>query len=149
MRARLFGRRAAAAAVATAALSVPVALRAQDAQRSDEDTCLRFAFGAWTPPLDWSAAGHHSTPDSVHVGEAAPGRGWAAAMPSSGTDTVLVLFPSFWPVGVSLAFDPRAVAAGDTVSGKATAFVADARKPSPVSRTRVWRVPCRARSGSQ
>lgn len=126
-------------------LSKPASLLAQDSSRREEDTCLRFAFGTWTPALDWTRAGHHSAPDSFHVGEAAEGRGWAAAVPSVGADTVLVLFPAFWPVGVSLAFDPRRVAAGDTVVGKATAMVADARKPPPVSRARVWRVPCIAR----
>ena len=34
-----------------------------DAQSTDAPStrCWRFAFGAWTPPLDWERAGHHGS----------------------------------------------------------------------------------------
>jgi len=125
---------------------MPRALAAQDASpAADTPTCLRFTFGAWTPALDWKLAGHRGAADSTHVGHTPEGRGWAAPASGQNADTVLVLFPGFWPAGVSLTFDPRALSAADTVIGKATALVADANKPSPVSRARVWRVPCTAR----
>ncbi len=120
-------------------------VQAQEVPRDETPTCLRFTFGAWTPALDWQTAGHRGALDSLHVDRTPEGRGWAAPSAARATDTVLVLFPSFWPAGVSLEFDPRALSASDTVVGKATALVADARKASPISRARVWRVPCAVR----
>lgn len=132
--------------MAVAAVIVTLPLRAQEAvARDDVPTCLRFTFGPWTPALDWKTAGHRGAPDSSHVGRTPEGRGWAAPSAANATDTVLVLFPAFWPAGVLLEFDPRALTASDTVTGKATALVADAHRPSPVSRARVWRVACAVR----
>lgn len=139
-------RRTRARTAVCAALSVLGAATAegQNADR-EPDTCLRFTFGTWTPALDWKSAGHYGTPERVAVETTAEGRAFAAPVQAFGADTVLLLYPSFWPVGVALAFDPRGLAVGDTVVGKATALVADARTPSPVSKARVWRVPCGAR----
>ena len=61
---------------------------------------------------------------------------------SAGSDTVLVLYPAFWPAGVAVSLGARELAAGDTVLGRATALVADAHKASPVAKVRAWRVPC-------
>lgn len=141
-----FGKsRARIAACAGLFVLTAATAQAQDASR-DNDTCLRFTFGAWTPALDWKSAGHYGTPERVAVERTAEGRAYAAPVQAFGADTVLLLYPSFWPVGVALAFDPRGLAVGDTVIGKATALVADARTPSPVSKARVWRVPCAARA---
>lgn len=138
---------------ATIALSALVALfsapavYAQGADRvpsAEPDTsavCLGFAFGSWTPPLDWHAARQQGSMDSSFVGHAAGGRG--VAMGDEVTaDSTLMLFPGWWPVGVSVALPTRAPARGDTVSGIATALVADGRVHNPTAKVRAWRVPC-------
>jgi hypothetical protein len=53
-----------------------------------------------------------------------------------------MLFPAWWPVGVEVALGTRSPALGDTVSGRATALVADGRREAPTSRVRAWQVPC-------
>jgi hypothetical protein len=108
--------------------------------------CLRFQFGPWSPPLDWRDAGHPSSPDSVRVERASGGQSWATGMPSgqqiAASDTLLFLYPPFWPAGVSIVLDRRAFVGRDTIFAKATAFVADGNRPSPSSRATLWRVPC-------
>ena len=131
--------------MAVGALSVwPFLVQAQAA--SAPPSCLRFRFGAWTPGLDWTAAGHPGTIDSFRVARAAQGQAWAAGVPptpkTAAGDTVLMLYPSFWPVGVMVTFDPRALVSADTVKGLAHAFVADGRKQNPTSVATLWKVPC-------
>ena len=111
------------------------------APRDTSAVCLGFAFGRWTPPLDWHAAKHQGVMDSSAVGHAPGGRGWAAGdgeMP----DSTLMLYPGWWPVGVTVALPTRSPAAGDTVTGIATALVADGRVRNPTAKVRAWRVPC-------
>lgn len=109
-------------------------------------TCFGFRFGAWTPPLDWRAAGHASRDSTPAVAMAPAGREWAATVRSgSAGDSVLMLFPEWWPAGVKIEV-PR-TEKGDTVIARATALVARAGVPTPVSRVRAWRVRCDA-SGS-
>lgn len=125
------------------------AARAQDANPAAVDTsavCLGFAFGKWSPPLDWHAARHPGTPDSSWVGHAPGGRGWASD--PTATDSTLMLYPGWWPVGVSVALPTRAPARGDTVTGTAIALVADGRVKNPTARVRAWRVPCGAAAHS-
>ena len=119
--------------------------RAQGAAGSDtrEPVCLGFSFGPWNPPLRWKDAGHETAVDTALVPRAPQGRGWAATGTASG-DTTLVLFPPWWPVGVVVDLPTARLAAGDTVTGRASALVADGRRKAPVSRVRAWRVPCRA-----
>lgn len=155
---RMFRRCASNTPLATlvfATLTLATATRALHAQRADSaqhsapsnaprDTaavCLGFAFGRWTPPLDWHAARHTGAMDSSGVGHAPGGRGWAAGdgeMP----DSTLMLYPGWWPVGVTVALPTRSPARGDTVSGIATALVADGRVRNPTAKVRAWRVPC-------
>lgn len=128
------------------------ALRAQDtgdrdAARDTSAVCLGFAFGSWTPALDWHAAKHVGTMDSSWVGHAPGGRGWAAGDDAS-TDSTLMLYPGWWPVGVAVALPTRSPARGDTVNGIATALVADGRVRNPTARVRAWRVPCGQPNGS-
>ena len=127
---------------ALAALFVTSAVgRAQDAAgRATEPVCLGFAFGAFSPKLDWAKAGH--APIRAGSTEQAPdGRDWASdqALPN---DSSLYLFPAWWPVGVWVELATRAPAPGDTVSGRATALVARGNITPPVARVRAWRVPC-------
>jgi hypothetical protein len=124
-----------------AALLAALPLSAQQASGAgDPPACYGFAFGAWSPGLDWKAAGHAGTVGE-HVAPLAPqNREWA--MNDRGRDSLLVLFPAWWPAGVSVVFDhpPRIV--GDTVVGRAIAFVADGRLRAPTARARGWVVPC-------
>ena len=56
-------------------------------------------------------------------------------------DSLLILFPPWWPVGVGVWLE-RSAAPGDTVRGVARAFVADAQVSVPTSTVRAWRAPC-------
>ena len=124
-----------------AALSPPSIARAQGGGRgATESVCLGFAFGAFTPKLDWEKAGH--APIRGGSAQRAPdGRDWASdqALPN---DSSLYLFPAWWPVGIWVELSTRAPAPGDTVSGRATALVARGDVVPPVARVRAWRVPC-------
>ena len=133
-----------AAIAAVVALVLPNAARAQDstvAPRADESVCLGFAFGAWTPKLDWKAAGHAPITKRFEEDQTPEGRDWAA--PSVAGDTALMLFPRWWPAGVAVALPTRTPAVGDTIVGRATALVPGPNMDAPVSRVRAWRVPCR------
>jgi hypothetical protein len=130
------------AATVLGALAAPQAIaRAQDAGgRAVEPVCLGFAFGAFTPKLDWERAGHAPI-RAGSVQRAPDGRDWASdqALPN---DSSLYLFPAWWPVGVWVELSSRAPAPGDTVNGRATALVARGNITPPVARVRAWRVPC-------
>jgi hypothetical protein len=131
------------------AAAAPMALARAQGADADVDTsavCLGFAFGKWSPPLDWLAARHQGALDSSWVGHAPGGRGWASD-PTT-TDSTLMLYPGWWPVGVSVALPTRAPARGDTVTGTAIALVADGRVENPTARVRAWRVPCGAAAHS-
>jgi hypothetical protein len=52
---------------------------------------------------------------------------------------VLVLFPSWWPAGVTIEWRETR---GDTLFGIARALVADGRIPNPVSTVQATRLPC-------
>ncbi len=134
-----------AIATVVLALATPSSAGAQDAPSRgghDAPVCLGFSFGPWTPPLDWRGAGHGVAVDSARVLRAPDGRDWASPGLGSGSDTTLMLFPAWWPVGVEVALRTRGPAPGDTVSGRATALVADGRREAPRSLVRAWQVPC-------
>ncbi|HEX3158110.1 MAG TPA: hypothetical protein VHQ45_06310 [Gemmatimonadaceae bacterium] len=119
---------------------------AQDTERSPaaappERYCFGFAFGAWTPPLDARRAGHTALPPGAGTPATPEGRDWAA----SGMGASLVLFPSWWPAGVSVHFPHGAPTPGDTVQGEAHAFVANGRVDVPSAPVRAWVVPCARR----
>lgn len=105
------------------------------------DECLRFIFGPWTPPLDAKAAGHPTFPPAESLPQAPGGRGWAVSDSTTG-DAQLLLYPSFWPAGVSVRFPRAPRAPHDTVRGTATALVADGRVRSPEAGVMAWLVPC-------
>ena len=127
-----------------AALLIGATARAQ--APSDSATCLGFAFGPWTPKLDWRAAGHGVLPDSMKVGQAPSGRGWAQDL-KEGRDSLLLLFPVWWPAGVRVDLPNRTPALGDTIYGKAVAFIAYGDRPPPTSTVRAWAVPCGRKRG--
>ena len=115
---------------------------ARSDQRPDEESvCLGFAFGAFTPKLDWEKAGHAPVRDSSTLQHAPAGRDWAADV-AARQDSLLYLFPAWWPVGVLVELPNRRPAYGDTVSGRATALVSRGDLVPPVAKVRAWRVPC-------
>jgi hypothetical protein len=110
------------------------------ARTPDEPVCLGFSFGTWKPALDWRAAGHGAFPDSTNLQHAPDGRDWAADLDEP--DSSMVLYPAWWPVGVSVRLPTRSPAFGDTVSGIAIAYRAVADSASPKASVRAWRVRC-------
>ena len=125
-------------------LSTLSTLSAQADPRPNE--CWGFAFGAWSPRLDWAAAGHaayatRAAPPAPEVSttDGAP-RHDAASFERTG-EPALILYPTWWPVGVGITLE-RQPMGSDTVSGVAHAFVADGRRTPPESRIRAWRKSC-------
>jgi hypothetical protein len=124
------------------------AARAQAAVSAAEAaTCYGFSFGLWTPPLDWHASGHEGTRESIAVSLASGGRAWADELTNPDANGTMLLFPSWWPVGVSVALPAGALAAGDTVDGRATALVGNGYATPSRAAVRAWLVPCGASRG--
>ena len=127
-------------------LAAPTGAHAQQPQRSDEPpVCLGFSFGAWTPALDWKAAGHRTQINPATHQRADDGRDWATTQAVQDENTIMLL-PSWWPAGVSVTLPNRSPALGDTVVGSAFAFVADGRRKAPTAKVWAWRVPCSSRA---
>ena len=113
------------------------------AQRdTSASVCLGFAFGPWTPALDWRRAGHGAAPDTSRLARAAENRDWAATGVVAAEDSALFLYPRWWPAGVMVTLPTRTPAPGDTVTGQARALVADGRQANPTSKVRAWAVKC-------
>jgi hypothetical protein len=129
------------AAVLVAALTLLV-LPARARAQSTAPACLGFAFGAWTPALDWRAAGHGERPDTSRLQHAPTGRDWAVNGLATESDSVMLLLPAWWPAGVVVTLPTREPAPGDTVVGRAVALVANGRRTPPSARVRAWRVLC-------
>jgi hypothetical protein len=121
----------------------PMILVAQ--QKNEAPVCLGFAFGTWTPALDWRAAGHVTPLDTRTNQGTADGRDWATTQAVQNEHTIILL-PFWWPAGVSVKLPNRSPAIGDTVVGSAFAFVGDGRRTTPVSQVRAWRVACTPRA---
>ena len=113
--------------------------------------CWRFAFGAWTPPLDWERAGHRGSTgemsdrvqrirDSVFAKDTNAVRSSAMLWERTSKGWSLVLFPSWWPVGVRVDFD-SVLTSGHEMTGEAVALVADAGQESSRARARAVRCP--------
>ena len=129
--------------ILTAALATSAAGQTPDPRPNE---CWGFVFGTWSPALDWAAAGHadyarRGPPPAPEASttDGAP-RHDAASFERSG-GPALVLYPTWWPVGVGITLE-RQPAEGDTVRGVATAFVADGRRTPPESSILAWRKPC-------
>lgn len=120
-------------------------------QDAPSSKCWRFAFGAWTPPLDWERSGHRGNAtemsdgmkrirDSVFAKDTNAVRNNAMIWEQTRRGWTVVLFPEWWPVGVSVEFD-SVLAGGSEMTGQATAFVADARQENSRARARAVRCP--------
>ena len=109
---------------------------------SEPPVCLGFSFGTWTPGLNWKGAGHGEMPDAKALQRAPSGRDWASDAGAGLPDSLLILYPAWWPAGIRVDLPTRTPAVGDTVVGKATAFVANGAVTPPTARVRAWRVGC-------
>jgi len=123
-------------------LAFPGVLVAQDRRAPDE--CFGFKFGAWEPPLKSVASPGNPGYDPTTSAPAGAPRDWAAHLPNgrntgSAADSVLMLFPAWWPVGVAIEWTDHH---GDTLVGTAHALVADGRLKNPVTTVLGMRVPC-------
>jgi len=112
--------------------------------RSAPDECFGFKFGAWEPSLKSVASAGNPGYDPTASAPAGAQRDWAARVPngrntSSPADSVLMLFPAWWPVGVAIEWTEQH---GDTLVGTAHALVADGRLKNPSTTVRGMRVPC-------
>jgi hypothetical protein len=123
----------------------PSLLGAQQQERDEPPVCLGFTFGAWTPALDWHAAGHVTRIDPTVHQRTDDGRDWATTQAVQDEHTI-VLLPSWWPAGVSVTLPDRTPAPGDTIVGSALAFVGDGRRKPPTAKVWAWRVPCSSRA---
>jgi hypothetical protein len=130
-------------AIAAALVAARQAPAQEPPSSRDDAVCLGFAFGEWTPKLDWKAAGHAVAPPRDSADRAPGGRDWASSPDAGATDSTLMLFPRWWPVGVVVTLPTRAPAAGDTVTGRAVALVPRFDTEAPTTRVRAWRVACR------
>ena len=140
---------AAAAAALTMGLTSYAA--AQSPAEAPTSKCWRFAFGSWTPPLDWTSAGHDGRAsdlanrvqrvrDSVFAKDTNAVRNNAMYWEQTKAGWSVVLFPEWWPVGVKVEFD-SVFAEGREMTGNAIALVADAGKPPARARARAVRCP--------
>ena len=124
---------------------VLLALIPQIAQgQATPDECYRFAFGVWEPSLKSVASTYNPGYDPTKSAPAGAPRDWAARLPNekpaeTHADSVLLLFPAWWPAGVSIEWREQR---GDTLFGRAVALVADGRVKNPVSTVRALRVVC-------
>jgi hypothetical protein len=120
-------------------------------QQEPSSTCWRFAFGAWTPPLDWERSGHDGKAgdlanrvqrvrDSVFAKDTNAVRNSAMIWERTRLGWSVVLFPTWWPVGVKVDFD-SVLTQGREMTGQATAFVADAGQDPSRARARAVRCP--------
>jgi hypothetical protein len=130
--------------IAAIALYLPL-VPAADAQVRDTTPplCLGFSFGQWTPPLDWRAAGHGAPPDTSRLARTAENRDWASNGMVETEDSLVFLYPRWWPAGVAVTLPTRSPVPGDTIVGRARALVADGRQANPTSRVKAWAVRCR------
>ena len=142
--------------VLVAAILLPasacIAVAQDDSQGAPSSKCWRFAFGAWTPPLDWEKSGHSGKADelanrverirdSVFAKDTSAVRNNAMIWVRGKAGWSVVLFPAWWPFGVKVDFD-SVFTEGREMTGQALALVADAS--SPPSRARARAVGCPA-----
>ena len=138
-------------AVATTLLLVSTAQASAQSrdQQEPSSTCWRFAFGTWTPPLDWERSGHDGRAgdlanrvqrvrDSVFAKDTNAVRNSAMVWERTRLGWSVVLFPTWWPVGVKVDFD-SVLAQGREMTGQATAFVANAGRDPSRARARAVR----------
>lgn len=131
--------------------SARIAVAQDDSQAAPSSRCWRFAFGAWTPPLDWEKSGHSGKADelagrverirdSVFARDTTAVRNNAMIWVRGKAGWSVVLFPTWWPVGVKVDFD-SVFNDGREMTGQAFALVADAGQAASRARSRAVRCP--------
>ena len=121
---------------------------------SPPSPCWKFAFGEWTPALNWTGAGHagaadstalvvHRIRDSVYARDRRATRTDAMSWERTSHGMLLLLFPAWWPAGVEVTFD-SALVEGREMLGTAVAMVANASRAPSTARARAWQVACGA-----
>jgi len=147
------GRRArfASAIVATTVLATLMASPAEARQVDSAatmpegvatpDECFGLTFGRWEPELDPRAAGHPVVAADSTPQRAPDGRDWAARL-ETGRDTTIILFPVWWPAGVTIRFPQGRASTNDTTRGTATALVASGDVNPPTTAVLLRPVPC-------
>ena len=114
--------------------------------------CWKFAFGEWTPALNWTGAGHAGAADStalavrrirdsVYARDLRATRTDAMSWERTSHGMLLLLFPAWWPAGVEVTFDST-LAGGREMLGTAVAMVANASRAASTARARAWQVSC-------
>jgi len=116
------------------------------------NACWRAAFAQWTPPLNWSKAGHAGDSarvagtnvrlrDSIYVRDSSAAHASTMWWEHTPKGVVLQLLPAWWPAGVRVVFD-SASADSKELFGTAVAFVSNAAFEPSRARARVSRVAC-------
>jgi hypothetical protein len=114
--------------------------------------CWRFAFGTWSPVLDWTGAGQSSDTatqaaraqaarDRAYAGDKRGAEAKAMTVERTPKGWLIMLYPDWWPAGVKLVLD-SAYAGGREFAGAAEALVADAARPIPNTRVRAQQFTC-------
>jgi hypothetical protein len=114
--------------------------------------CWRFAFGTWSPALDWAEAGQTSDTatqaartkaarDRAYAGDTRGVEAKAMTVERTPRGWLIMLYPDWWPAGVKLVLD-SAYASGREFAGTAEAFAADAGRPTPKTRARGQQYAC-------
>ena len=106
--------------------------------------CCGLRFGTWQPTLSSVASTYNPGYDPKASAPAGSPRDWATRIPNgppseSAGDSVLMLFPAWWPVGVAIEWKEQR---GDTLVGVARALVADGRLKNPETSVRAVHVAC-------
>lgn len=134
------------AALLASALATPFATPAlaqsADSAAAPRSGCYHFEFAGWEPTLD--AARRELARYGADWRVPSPHRD--ATMWGAEGDSLLILFPAWWPNGVSVRFDTAV--RGDTLRGEALAFVPDGRALAPRTAVRAVRGRCRGSSPS-
>lgn len=142
-------------------LATPLTLIAQN-QRTESaappSACWRFAFGSWTPPLDWAGAGQPGSDsgtaaivqrvrDSIYAGDPVASRNSAMTIEQTSSGMLVMLYPAWWPAGVKLTFDST-LAGGREMIGTAIALTANGSVAPSQARARAQQVACGGRDRS-
>ncbi len=132
------------AALLALCCAAPGAVNAQpsDSVAAPRGGCYRFEFDAWNPTLE-----------AAKLDLARHGADWRVPSPREGGtmwdaegDSLALLFPTWWPNGIAVRFDPAT--RGDTLRGEAIAYVPDGRALAPRTSIRAVRAKCRGAAKS-
>ena len=131
-------------------IEAPAVAQAQASLSRAPDECFGFSFGRWDPPLSSASSTYSPGYDPKSSAPAGAPRAWAMRSPTGSpnqtqpADSVLLLFPVWWPAGLAIQWTEQR---GDTLIGVARALVADGRAKNPETAVRAKHVACRPARG--